>query len=857
MERASVGGRANWAGAAFELRLGVEFCVYVLVGEAAGLAPGAVRRVQLQAPEAVDDVVLEFETGTRWAVQAKAGKSVRVEWNPNRPFGKALRQLYGGATSGQVDLAPDSLDRVELAVDHRAPGTITDFGHWLESARYHHAWERFVAACTTQAEREWAERLPALLNTVADDDLLVFLKRLHVRRAPQPDAWRGELRGRLIVAGVPDAAAADRILDVLLAQVAQAAPHAGQLDRDDLLRACAGLAGLPRPGAPPFRLFHAPTEDDLYRALRMPPSRPSYFVERPELTAALDSDQGMLVAGRPGSGKSHALIKLALARPGWPVIAVARHFQADDLSRLSAQLRRVHAPCQLLWDDLHEKPDLFADATSRLAEREDSVRVLAAYRIQYESAVRKRVTPELCHRAGIRSEPLRLQPFDVNQATRMARAVAEALDLALDEAALDAFAAHIERGDGGPLFALSTGRLLREEQEQGWPVHAADVARLPEGLLEAWRHLYTRLGDRPDGSCVQALLGVLHFLHQIACPLNVRLVELLFTRTLEYRRGEFDGAARTLAQEGWLRREEDAFAAHDVTLETVPMEQDVYNRFVQFALQEVAGEDLPSGLLRGSLSLFYSRQIPYKRTAQERRAVTMEAAELGDLAIADFRAAGHRQHIGTALNNASNRYSELAGLEETREGRVGLLEQAVFAIEEAVRIRRDLGLQADLAMSLNNASGCYSELAGLEETREGRVGLLEQAVSAIEEAVRIRRDLGLQAELASSLNNASGCYSELAGLEETREGRVGLLEQAVSAIEEAMKIFRAQRIIPHLIVGLGNAVRCHVELAEQTGELDGTCLLALCHEGEALCGPMGDHERLAFFRQVRRQLEER
>ena len=84
MERASVGGRANWAGAAFELRLGVEFCVYILVGEAAGLGPGAARRVQLQAPEPVDDLVLEFETGARWAVQAKAGASVRVEWSPHQ-----------------------------------------------------------------------------------------------------------------------------------------------------------------------------------------------------------------------------------------------------------------------------------------------------------------------------------------------------------------------------------------------------------------------------------------------------------------------------------------------------------------------------------------------------------------------------------------------------------------------------------------------------------------------------------------------------------------------------------------------------------------------------------------------------
>ncbi|TET98785.1 MAG: ATP-binding protein, partial [Dehalococcoidia bacterium] len=414
MERASIGGRANWAGAAFELRLGVEFCVYIMVGEAAGLGPGAARQVQLQAPEPVDDLVLEFETGARWAIQAKAGPSVRVEWNPKRPFGKALRQLYHGVTSGQIDLAPESLDRVELAVDHRAPPSITAFGDWLTKARQHHDWDGFVAA-STGPEREWAQRLPALLEpeleTEPGDDLLRFLRQLYVRRAPQPDAWRSDLRGRLIVAGVPDSNTADRVLDVLLAQVAAAAPRAGQLDCDDLRRACAGISGLPRPGAPAFRLFRNFAEDDLYRALRMPPTRPNRFVERPELADVLDSGAGLLVTGRPGSGKSHALIKLALARPDWPMVVVARSFRSDDLSRLTAQLRRVHSPYQLLWDDVHEKPALFADAVLRLAEMGDpstglraGMRVLAAYREQHTAAVRERVTPGLCRRAGIQPQ---------------------------------------------------------------------------------------------------------------------------------------------------------------------------------------------------------------------------------------------------------------------------------------------------------------------------------------------------------------------------------------------------------------------------------------------------------------------
>ena len=62
-----------------------------------------------------------------------------------------------------------------------------------------------------------------------------------------------------------------------------------------------------------------------------------------------------------------------------------------------------------------------------------------------------------------------------------------------------------------------------------------------------------------------------------------------------------------------------------------------------------------------------------------------DAAQLAQLAVVDFRAVGHAVYQAMSLNNASNRYSELAGLEETREGRVGQLERAVEAIEEAVR----------------------------------------------------------------------------------------------------------------------------------------------------------------------------
>lgn len=236
-KHSTTGGRANWTGAAFELRLGVKFCVDILLGDAAGLDAGAPRLIQLQAPAPVDDLVVEFENGSHWAIQAKAGRSVRVDWNPNRPFGKALRQLYEGATSGQISLSPASSDRVELAVDHQAHNSIIAFSEWVDKARHHHSWESFATA-STGVEREWVKRLPSFLGIKPNDDLLAFLKKLFVHRAPAPDEWWSNLRGRLVGVGIPNNETADQILDIILAQVATAARYAGQLNRADLCRVC-------------------------------------------------------------------------------------------------------------------------------------------------------------------------------------------------------------------------------------------------------------------------------------------------------------------------------------------------------------------------------------------------------------------------------------------------------------------------------------------------------------------------------------------------------------------------------------------------------------------------------------------
>jgi tetratricopeptide (TPR) repeat protein len=110
---------------------------------------------------------------------------------------------------------------------------------------------------------------------------------------------------------------------------------------------------------------------------------------------------------------------------------------------------------------------------------------------------------------------------------------------------------------------------------------------------------------------------------------------------------------------------------------------------------------------------------------------------------------------------------------------VGRREDALTAIEEAVKIRRALAAARpdaflpDLAGSLNNQSNLLRD-----------VGRREDALTAIEEAVKIRRALAaarpdaLLPDLAASLNNQSILLRD-----------VGRREDALTAIEEAVNIF--------------------------------------------------------------------
>ena len=133
------------------------------------------------------------------------------------------------------------------------------------------------------------------------------------------------------------------------------------------------------------------------------------------------------------------------------------------------------------------------------------------------------------------------------------------------------------------------------------------------------------------------------------------------------------------------------------------------------------------------------------------------------------------QRLADDSADDSVRARRLTGL-SNRLGDLGRREQALTAIEEAAGIYRQLAQDdpdaflGDLAAALNNQNGRLLDL-----------GRHEEALAAIKEAVTIRRQLAQDhlADLAMSLNNQSVCTDDL-----------GRREESLTAIEEAVGIYR-------------------------------------------------------------------
>ena len=607
-------------------------------------------------------------------------------------------------------------------------------------------------------------------------------------------------------------------------------------------------------------------------------------------------DANCLVLGKPGAGKTTAIfLTLEQLKPDTTFVIQRDFSDFSQAQRLADAL--AWSGGVIVFDDIQERPQAFKTFCEvLLASRPQNVVLLAAARSTDWSDVQAVVPPTYFEDTRLTGRGvLRLNDLSLDECRRLIVLCRDEWNLDMEEHLLEIAARSAVRGDATPLYVISMLAPVRGRTDR--KVADADVAGLPQDVVGLWRGEFGRL----DAHCKSVLRLVKLFWSAATAPQKDLLYAAADRQGLQ--KHDVRDALERLENLLWVARQAGAPSCLDVQLEAISLFQEDYTEWDRFVLgftgptdtlllllngtgghyaqvrKESASSEaqyrlaVESGLahfVRGlensrdgqeralflnNASNLYSDLATLETTREGRSARLEKAVAYAEEAIGIHRQLGLQAFVATSLSNASNRYSDLATLETTREGRRARLEKAVAYAEEAIGIYRQLGLPADVAMSLNNAANRYSDLATLETTREGRGARLEKAVAYTQEAIGIHRQLGLQAAIGTSLNNASNLYSELATLETEEALRVPLLEKAAAASQEAVEIFRQVGNPAHLLTALGNAVTDGVSLAAVTHQRVAKAILDLCDEGRDVASEYGDPDRAERFASFKRAIE--
>ena len=174
-----------------------------------------------------------------------------------------------------------------------------------------------------------------------------------------------------------------------------------------------------------------------------------------------------------------------------------------------------------------------------------------------------------------------------------------------------------------------------------------------------------------------------------------------------------------------------------------------------------------------------------------------------------YRQLGLERDLAETLNNLGIAYLNQAQLGKEP---VANLERAIAAYTEATTIRRQPGLERDLAQTLTNLGIAYSTQA---ELGQEPVANLERAIAAYTEATTIFRQPGLERDLAGTLTNLGVAYLTQAQL---GKEPVANLERAIAAYTEATTIRRQpglERDLAQTLTNLGVAYDTQAQLGQE------------------------------------------
>jgi tetratricopeptide (TPR) repeat protein len=517
-------------------------------------------------------------------------------------------------------------------------------------------------------------------------------------------------------------------------------------------------------------------------------------VKRSGLDESMRENQNVYVIGRPGIGKTLLLYQIAEKSEVNNVVWVKPHFSETDMSRLLRE--NFLGDILLVWDDIQNNASTFYRTVLKAKDQWGDCRIVCAAR-----STELEKTDEIPQTFWEDFKFLRMEVpfFNIEERKTLIGRCSEKIGVHIADDVTEKLA---ERSDGTPLYIISV--FLNEKYREAGKILMGDVEALPEDVVDVWKEYFQGL-ERTEKAFLRCLM--------VLSKVGVRGVKSLVQKFYVfsgYPFSDFCDALETLKR-SWVIETDNGYECHDVQLEAVPFRDEMLSYLKEFAQDEGIDAYIRLLLFFGISSYHYG-EIARTETFSQRMFHVQEAVKFIEISIRMCRSLGLRAELSMSLNNASNFYAELYPLQQTRNEKLESIQTAVTYVEEAIEIRRDLGLRTELSGSLNNASNFYAEFSALQQTRNEKLESIQTAVTYVEEAMEIYRDLGLRTELSTSLNNASNRYAELYPLQETRDEKLESIQTAVKYIEEAIGIRKDLGLRADLSTSLNNASNRYAEL---------------------------------------------
>lgn len=499
--------------------------------------------------------------------------------------------------------------------------------------------------------------------------------------------------------------------------------------------------------------------------------------------------QNRIVLGKPGAGKTTTLLfHLEQARPD-RVLVVERDITSDKVEDL---LDHASGGGVIVFDNADKKAGELSALLSALRARQADVpevsaryrdvRLLVAARSQEWTTVQHQLPVAEMQDLGLLGpSQVQLGALSTAQCRELVEACRDAWSLVLEPRLLEQAAAAAAARDATPLYVLSMLAPARAREDR--TLRDEHLAHLPPDVLDLWKFYWTGLSPVQQG-----VLRVVKLFAVTLAPPDPGPFDLAM-RAFELPLYELSASLDHLERALWISREGAVPTCLDVQKEAIDLDQSWMGRWDEFVRDVATEAGLKAQLHLGTGAYHLVTRAP-RMPVQSQRAAALQAAERHFEALSELAGDGNPPLRALALHYRAACNTERAGLEMTRDARTAWLNKAVTALEEAVAINRQLDAWVPLADALNTLSQGYLSLAKLESTRQGGAVLLHKALAAVEDAAAIHRERNLWSNLASSLTNRSNVCSDLARLEGTRDRQVSWISKGAGALEEAVAIRR-------------------------------------------------------------------